>query len=77
MDSRRQAENLLKMKSFHNSKCKTYVHERLNISKRVIRSRELALATEEEMAATLGKQEVTNIRRVSIKKGNEKVEINT
>ena len=77
VDSRRQAENLLKIKSFHNSKCKIYAHERLNIFKGVIRNRELALATEEEIADTLGKQGVTNIRRVNIKKCGEKVETNT
>ena len=60
VDNRRQAENLLKMKSFHYSKCKIYAYERLNISKGVIKSRELALATEEEMAAALGIQGVTN-----------------
>ena len=77
LDSQRQAENLLKIKNYHNSKCKTYANERLNISNGVIRSRELVLATEEEMAAALGKQGVTNIRRVNIKKGSEKVETNT
>ena len=75
-DSQRQTENLLKMKNFYNSKYKTYPHARLNISKGIIRSRELALATE-EMAAAMEKQGVTNIRRVSIKKSSEKVETNT
>ena len=43
MDSQMQAENILKMKSFHTTK---YLHKRLNTSKGVIRSRELALASE-------------------------------
>ena len=45
------AENLLKMKIFHTTKCKAYSHEKLNTSKEVIRSRELALVTEEMLAA--------------------------
>ena len=48
-------------------------HERCNISK----SRELALATAEEKSAASGKQEVTNIRRITIKKGREKIETST
>ena len=49
------------------TKCRAYSHEKLNTSKRVIRSRELALATEEEIASARGKQGVTNIR-ISIRK---------
>ena len=52
-------------------------HERWNTFKGVIRSRELALATAEEMKATLGKQGVTNIRRISIRKGKEEIKTNT
>ena len=52
VDSRRQAENILIMKSFHTTKCRTYPYERQNASMRVI-SRGLALA--EEMTAALGK----------------------
>ena len=71
VDSRRQAENILKIKMFHTTKCRAYPHEKLNTSKGVIRSRELALATEDEIASALGKQGVTNIKRISIKKGEE------
>ena len=56
VDRRRQAENILKIKTFHTTKCRVYPHEKLNTSKGVIRSRELALATEDEIASTLGKQ---------------------
>ena len=44
-------------------KCRAFSHDKLNTSKEVIRSRELALATEEEIVSALGKQGVTNIRR--------------
>ena len=55
-ESRRQAENILKMKTFHTTKCKAYPHEKLNTSKWVISSRELVLTMEEEMLAALGKR---------------------
>ena len=38
---------------------------------------ELALATEDETASALGKQGVTNIKRISIKKGEERIQTNT
>ena len=77
VDSRRQAENILKIKTFHTSKCRVYLHEKLNTSKGVIRSRELALATEDEIASALGKQGVTNIKRISIRKGEQQIQTNT
>ena len=56
VDSRRQAENILKIKTFHTTKCRAYPHEKLNTSKGVIRSRELALVREDEVASTRGMQ---------------------
>ena len=58
-------------------KCRAYPHEKLNTSKGVIKSRELELATEEEIASALVKQGVTNIRRISIRKGEERIQTNT
>ena len=77
VDNRRQAENILKIKTSHTTKCRAYPHEKLNTSKGVIRSREVALATEYEIASALGKQGVTNIRRISIKKGEQRIQTNT
>ena len=77
MNSQRQAENILKIKTFHTTKCRAYPREKLNNSKGVIRSRELALATEDEIASTLGKQGVTNIKRLSIRKGEQRIRTNT
>ena len=77
VDSRRQAENILKIKTFHTTKCRAYLHEKLNTSKGVIRSREFALATEDEIASALGKKGVTNIKRISIRKGEERIQTNT
>ena len=73
VDSWRQAESILKMKTFHTTKCRAYPHEKLNTFKGVIRSRELALATKEEIASALGKQGVTNIR-IFIRKGEEQIQ---
>ena len=49
---------------------------KLNSSKGIIGSRELALATEGEMLIPLGKQGVTHIRRIMIRKGGKKIETN-
>ena len=58
-------------------KCRAYLHEKLNASEGVIRSRELSLATEEKIASALGKLIVTNIRRISIRKSKEWIQTNT
>ena len=57
------------MKTFQTTKCKGYLHEKLHISKGAISSWEIASA--------LGKQGVINIRRISIRKGEERIQINT
>ena len=77
VDSWRQAKNILKIKTFHTTKCRAYSHEKLNTSKGVIRSRELALATEYEIVSALGKQGVTNIKRICIRKGEQRIQTNT
>ena len=64
------------MKTFQTTKCRAYPHDKLNISKGVIRSRELALVTGEEIASALGKHGVTNIRRISNRKGEERIQTN-
>ena len=77
VDSWKQAENIFKIKTFLTTKCGAYPHEKLNTSKGVIRSRELALATEDKIASALGKQGVTNIKRISIRKGEQRIQTNT
>ena len=72
VDSQGQAESILKMKTFYTMKCRANPYEKLNTFKGVIRSKELALATEKEIASALGKQGVTNIR-ISIRKGKERI----
>ena len=65
-------QKTLKIKTFH-TKCRAYPDEKLNTSKGVIKSRELALATEVEIASALGKQGVTNIR-ISIRKSEQRIQ---
>ena len=62
------------MKTFHTTKWRDYPPEKINTSKGVIRSRGLVLATNEEIASTLGKQGVTNTRR--IRKDKERIQTN-
>ena len=69
-------QKTLKIKTFHTTKCRAYPHEKLNTSKGVIRSRELALATEDEIASALGKQGVTNMKRISIRKSDKRIQTN-
>ena len=64
------------MKTFHTIKWRAYPHKKLNTSKAVIRSRELALAAEEEIASALGKQGVKTLRRITISKGEERIKTN-
>ena len=59
------------------TKCRAYPLEKLNTSKGVFRSRELALATEDQITSALGKQGVTNIKRISIRKGEQRIQTNT
>ena len=65
------------MKTFHNLKCKAYPHERLNTSKGVIRNRDLSLAISEEIKTALGKQEVTDYKRITIERVGEEIQMHT
>ena len=49
VDKRKNANFLLKMTKFHTINVKTYLHKSLNISKGVVRSKELSLCTIEEI----------------------------
>ena len=54
----KHTENLIKMKTSHNLKCKIGSPKKLNTSKRVIRNRQLSSATPEEIKTTFEKQGV-------------------
>ena len=65
------------MTKFHNITVKTYPHKSLNISKVVVRSKELSLYTIEEIKSEMRKQSVTEVKRVSIKKEGKIIKTNT
>ena len=77
IDSWRDTENSLKMKFFHTAKCKPFLLEKLSTSTCVLRSRELTLATAEEIRAAMRKQDVTVYKRITIRKGEEETQKNT
>ena len=56
---------------------KTHPHKSLNISKSVVRSKELSLCTIEKIKKEMKKRGVTEVKRVSIKKGGKLIETNT
>ena len=68
VDKRKNADFLLKMTKFHTINVKTYPHKSLNISKGVVRSKELSLCTIDEIKKKMKKQGLTEVRRVIIKK---------
>ena len=77
VEKRKHADFLLKMTKFHNISVKTYPHKSLNVSKGVVRSKELSLCTIEEIKRKLKKQGVTKVKIISIKKEGKTIETNT
>ena len=62
---------------FHNITVKTYPHKSLDISKGVVRSKELSLCIIEEIKSEMRKQGVIEVKRVSIKREWKIIEMNT
>ena len=58
VEKRKHADFLLKMTKFHNISVKTYPHKSLNVSKEVVRSKELSLCPIEEIKRELKKSKV-------------------
>ena len=77
VDRKSYADNLLKMKLFANLKIKAFAHNSLNSSKGVVRSSELSLCTLEEIKNYLQNQGVSDVKRISIKRGDEIINTNT
>ena len=77
VEKRNQDDFLLNMTRFHNITVKTYPHKSLNISKVVVRSKELSLCTIEAIKREMRKQGVTEVKRASIKKEGKVIETNT
>ncbi len=74
MESKNHAENLLKTEKFHNFKCHAYPHTKSNISNGIVRSKELSLATPEEIETTFKKQGIKEYRRVTIHRNDETIQ---
>ena len=73
VESKKHAENLLKMEKFHNLKCRAYPHAKLNTSKGVVRSKE----TPEEIETAFKKQGIKEYRRVTIHRNDETIQTHT
>ena len=73
VESKKHAENLLEMEKFHNLKYRAYPHTKLNTSKGVVRSKELSLATPEEIEMAFKKQGIKEYRRVTIRRNDETI----
>lgn len=67
-ETRKHGESIMQMKTFHHVSIKTFPHTSLNTLKGVIRSKELSLATPEEISSALGGQGVSDYRRISIRR---------
>ena len=74
VDNQKHAKNLIKMKTFHNIKCKIYPHDKLNTSNGSIRGKELSSATPEEIKAALGKQGVIDYQRITIRRACKEIQ---
>lgn len=65
------------MKKFHTYQCKTFVHEKLNTSKGIVRRHELTLAITEEIKTALRKQGIIDHIRINIKRNGQIIPTNT
>ncbi len=77
VESKKYAETLLKMEKFHNLKYRDNQHAKLNTFKGVMRSKELSLATPEEIETSFKKQGIKEYRRVTIRRNDKTIQIHT
>ena len=77
VDKPQHAKNLLKINKFYFIKCKCYPHTSLNTSKGVIRCPDLAGVSDKEIADELKPQQVTEAKRIKMKRDNKLFETNT
>ena len=75
--SKKQSDLLQKATLFVDRGVKVYPHKQLNTSKGVIRCRELTGTSETEIKSELSSQGVIDVKRVTVKKGQDRVETNT
>lgn len=79
VERQHDAEILLRMTKFYGIRVKVYPHKLLNSSKGVVRSAELSLCTLEEIRNnnSIKKQNIIDIKRISIKKNDRIIDTNT
>ena len=65
------------MEKFHNLKCCVYPYAKLNTSKGVVRSKELSLATPEEIEMAFKTQGIKEYRRVTTRRNDETIQTHT
>ena len=64
--NKKQIENLLRLKSFHNLKVQVSLHASLNTCKGVVRCPDLKGVSEEEILEEMREQGVIHVRRIKV-----------
>ena len=65
------------MEKFHNLKCHAYPHAKSNASNGAVKSKEMSLATPEEIETAFKKQGIKEYRRVTIHQNDETIQTHT
>ena len=66
--NKKQIENLLRLKSFHNLKVQVSLHASLNTCKCVVRFPDLKGVSEEEILEEMKEQVVIHVRRIKVRR---------
>ena len=66
--NKKQTENLLRLKSFHNLKMQVSLHASLNTCKGVVRCPDLKGVSEEEILEEMREQGVIHVRRIKVRR---------
>ena len=74
---KKQIENLLRLKSFHNLKVQVSLHASLNTCKGVVRCPDLKGVSEEEILEKMREQGVIHVRRIKVRRDDALKDTNT
>ena len=75
--NKKQVENLLRLKSFHNLKKQVSLHASLNTCKGVVRCPDLKGVSEEELLEEMREQGVIHVRRIKVRRDDALKDTNT
>ena len=75
--NKKQIENLLRLKSFHNLKVQVSLHASLNTCKGVVRCPDLRGVSEEEILEEMREQGVIHVRRIKVRRDDALKDTNT